>query len=106
MGLLSLEFKKRVAEIYQKNRTELEKLDPTTMKTLAIEIIETIDNEKKKSEAIHDLEILEYNMKLLKKYSAALKQHAQDTDEYDFTLNDCKNLVDSTKRWLKLERLL
>lgn len=106
MGLLSLEFKKRVAEIYQKNITELEKLDPTTMETFAIEIIETIDNEKKKSEAIHDLEILEYNMKLLKKYSAALKQYTQDTDEYDFTQNDCKNLVDSTKRWLKLERLL
>lgn len=106
MGLLSLEFKKRVAEIYQKNITELEKLDPTTMETFAIEIIENIDNEKKKSEAIHDLEILEYNMKLLKKYSAALKKYAQDTDEYDFTQNDCKNLVESTKRWLKLERLL
>ena len=106
MGLLSLEFKKRVSEIYQKNITELEKLDPTKMETFAIEIIENIDNEKKKSEAIHDLEILEYNMKLLKKYSAALKKYAQDTDEYDFTQNDCKNLVDSTKRWLKLERLL
>jgi hypothetical protein len=106
MGLLSLEFKKRVAEIYQKNVTQLEKLDPNTMETFAIEILETIDNEKKKSEAIHDLEILEYNMKLLKKYSTALKQYTQDTDEYDFTQNDCKNLVDSTKRWLKLERLL
>ena len=84
----------------------MEKLDPTTMETFAIEIIETLDNEKMKSDAIHDLEILEYNMKLLKKYSAALKQSTQDTDEYDFTQNDCKNLVDSTKRWLKLERLL
>ena len=56
----------------------MEKLDPTTMETFAIE---TIDKEKEKSDAIHDLEILEYNMKLLNKYSVALKQYTPDTDE-------------------------
>ena len=106
MGLLSLEFKKRVADIYQKNIVKLQKLDPSTMETFATEIIEIIDKEKKRLDAIHDLEILEYNMKLLKKYSASLKQYTPDTDEYDFTQNDCKNLVDSTKKWLKLEGLL
>ena len=106
MGSLSLEFKKRVADIYQEKITKMEKLDPTTMENFAIEIIEKIDKEKKNSNAIHDLEILEYNMKLLKKYSGALKQYTPDTDEFDFTQNDCKNLVDSTKKWLKLEGLL
>ena len=81
MGLLSLEFKKRVVDIYQEKITKLEKLDPTTMETFAIEIIETIDKEKEKSDAIHDLESLEYNMKLLNKYSVALKQYTPDTNE-------------------------
>lgn len=61
---------------------------------------------KKNSKALHDLEILEYNMKLLQNYSVALMKYKSGTDEFDFTRNDCKNIIDSTKKWLKLERLL
>ena len=106
MGTLSMDFKRKVAEIYLEKRAQLEKLDPNAMESFAIEILETINKEKTKSDAFHDLEILDYNMKLLKNYSAALKQYEPETDEYDFTQNDCKNVINSTKRWLKLEGLL
>lgn len=98
-----MDFKRKVADIYIEQRTKLEKLDPTTMESFATEILEIINKEKKKSDALHDLEILEDNMGLLKNYSVALKQYAPETDEYDFTLNDCKNLINSTKKWLTLE---
>ena len=106
MVTLSVEFKKKVADLYLENRTELEKLDPTTMESFAKEILEMINKEKKKSDALHDLELLEYNMGLLKNYSAALKGYEPETDEYDFTQNDCKNLMESTRKWLKIEGLL
>ena len=106
MGTLSMDFKRKVAEIYLEKRAQLEKLDPNAMESFAIEILETINKEKTKSDALHDLEILDYNMKLLKNYSAALKQYEPETNEYDFTQNDCKNVINSTKRWLKLEGLL
>jgi len=106
MGTLSMVFKRKVAEIYLEKRAQLEKLDPNAMESFATEILETINKEKTKSDALHDLEILDYNMKLLKNYSAALKQYEPETDEYDFTQNDCKNVINSTKRWLKLEGLL
>ena len=101
-----MDFKRKVADIYLEQRTKLEKLDPTTMESFATEILEIINKEKKKSDALHDLEILEDNMGLLKNYSVALKQYAPETDEYDFTLNDCKNLIKSTKKWLTLEGLI
>jgi hypothetical protein len=106
MGTLSLDFKRKVADLYIKNKEKLEKFDPKTMKSFATETLEIINNEKMKSEALHDLELLEYNMGLLKNYSAALRHYELDTDEYDFTRNDCKNIVDSTKKWLTLERLI
>ncbi len=106
MSTLSMDFKRKVADIYLEQRTKLEKLDPTTMESFATEILEIINKEKKKSDALHDLEILEDNMGLLKNYSVALKQYAPETDEYDFTLNDCKNLINSTKKWLTLEGLI
>ena len=106
MSTLSMDFKRKVADIYLEQRTKLEKLDPTTMESFATEILEIINKEKKKSDALHDLEILEDNMGLLKNYSVALKQYAPETDEYDFTLNDCKNLIKSTKKWLTLEGLI
>jgi hypothetical protein len=106
MSALSIEFKRKFADIYLTNRTKLEKLDPTTMWSVAKEILEMINKEKKKSDALHDLELLEYNVGLLKNYSAALKGYEPETDEYDFTQNDCKNLMESTRKWLKLEGLL
>jgi hypothetical protein len=106
MGTLPTEFKKKVADLYLKNREKLEKLDPTTMESFASQILDMVNREKKKMDALHDLEILEYNIGQLKNYSAALKGYEPETDEYDFTQNDCKNLMDSTKKWLKLEGLL
>jgi len=106
MGNLSFDFKRNVADLYIDNREKLEKLEATTMELFAAQIIEMINNEKKKTNALHDLEILDYNMGLLKNYSTALKGYEPETDEYDFTQNDCKNLIDSTKKWLKLEGLI
>ena len=106
MGNLPVVFKRKVADLYQENREKLEKLDATTMESFASQILEMINKEKKQTDALHDLEILEYNMGLLKNYSSALKGYEPETDESDFTQNDCKNLIDSTKKWLKLEGLL
>ena len=106
MTTLSAEFKKKVADFYLKNREKLETLDSNTMESFATELLEIINKEKKKSDALHDLELLEHNMGLLKTYASKLKQYTPETDEYDFTQNDCKNLVDSTKKWLTLEGLI
>ncbi len=106
MGNLSVDFKRKVADLYIDNREKLEKLEATTMESFATKIIEMINIEKTKINALHDLEILDYNMGLLKNYSTALKGYEPETDEYDFTQNDCKNLIDSTKKWLKLEGLI
>ena len=106
MGQLSADFKRKVADSYTKNRDRLEKLDPNATESFASQVLEMIAKEKKSSDALHDLEILEYNMGLLKNYSSALKGYKPDTDEYDFTRNDCKNQMDATKKWLKLEGLI
>jgi hypothetical protein len=45
-------------------------------------------------------------MRHLRQDSALLKNNKQDTDDYDFTRNDCKNLLNSTKKWLKTEGLI
>jgi hypothetical protein len=103
---LSTEFKRKVADLYLENREKLENLDPAAMEGFAAELLKMVNDEKTKSDALHDLEILEYNMGLLKNYATALKGYKPETDEYDFTRNDCKNLVDSTKKWLTLERLI
>lgn len=106
MTTLSIDFKRKVAEKYLKRRIKLEKFDPTTMETFSEEILEMVNKEKNNSKALHDLEILEYNMKLLQNYSIALMKYESGTDEFDFTQNDCKNIIDSTKKWLKLEGFL
>ncbi|MFW9804908.1 MAG: hypothetical protein ACFFFC_19785 [Candidatus Thorarchaeota archaeon] len=106
MTTLSDEFKRKVADLYLQKRVKLEKYDLESMKSFASQLLEMVTKEKEKSKAFHDLEILEYNMKMLQNYATKLKGYKQDTDEYDFTRNDCKNLVDSTKKWLKMERLI
>jgi len=65
-----------------------------------------IEREKERARPTHDLEVLEQSMKHLKQDSALLRNYEPNTDEYDFTLNDCKNLLNSTKRWLKMEGLI
>jgi hypothetical protein len=106
MVTLPIEFKRKVADLYLENRKKLEELDPNTMESFASKLLVMISEEKKKSKSLHDLGILEYNMKILQNYAAKLKEYKPETDEYDFTRNDCKNTMDSTKKWLKLEGLL
>jgi hypothetical protein len=106
MTTLSAEFKRKVADLYLKKKTKLEEYNPETMESFASELLEMVGEEKKKSQALHDLEILEYNMKMLQDYASKLKGYKPDTDEYDFTRNDCKTTIDSTKKWLKLEGLI
>jgi hypothetical protein len=106
LSSLSIEFKRKVADLYLENRKRLEDLDPNTLELFASELVEMINEEKKKSKTLHDLEILDYNMKMLQSYAAKLKEYEPETDEYDFTRNDCKNTIDSTKKWLKLEGLI
>lgn len=103
MTTLSEEFMKKVAELYQNNRIKLENLDESALEKFAAKILELIKKEKKHSSALHDLQILEYNMGKLKNYASALATYKPDTDEYDFTKNDCKNIIDATKKWLTLE---
>jgi len=106
MTTLSDEFKRKVADLYLKKQTRLEEYYPEIMESFASELLEMVNEEKKRSKALHDLEVLEYNMKMLRSYASKLKEYNPDTDEYDFTRNDCKTTVDSTKKWLKLEGLI
>lgn len=106
MATLSGDFKRKVADLYLEKRTKLEKLNPNTMESFASEILNIIGKEKEQSLARHDLEVLESSMKILKNQATKLRDFEPDTDAYDFTLNDCKNLVESTKKWLKLEGLI
>jgi hypothetical protein len=106
MTTLSDEFKRKIADLYLKKETKLEEYDAETMESFASELLGMVSEEKKKSKAFHDLEILEYNMTLLQSYASKLKGYKLESDEYDFTRNDCKSTIDSTKKWLKLEGLL
>ena len=95
---------KKVAELYTKKQDKLESLDAPAMESFANKVLDLITKEKRHASSLHDLQILEYNMAKLKNYAAALDTYKPDTDEYDFTKNDCKNLIDSTKKWLTLEK--
>lgn len=106
MATLPIEFKKKIAELYLKNRQRLDELDPDAMESFASEVLEIIGREKEISQSSHDLEVLEQSMKHLKQDSSLLKNYKPNTDDYDFTRNDCKNLLNSTKRWLKMEGLI
>jgi hypothetical protein len=105
MTTLSDEFKRKVADLYLKNRVKLEEYNREFMESFASQLLKMVAEEKENSNELHDLELLEYNMKILQSDASKLKEYEPDTDEYDFTRNDCKNLVDSTKKWLKMERL-
>jgi hypothetical protein len=91
---------------YLEGKDKLEKFDISAMENFASKALLLIEEEKRTSNAKHDLEILEYNMNLLKMYATKIQGYEPDTDEYDFALNDCKNLIKSTKKWLELEKLI
>lgn len=102
MSTLPIKFKRKVADLYLEKRKKLEELDTDTMESFASELLKMIQEEKEGILAKHDLEVLESSMKILKNQAMKLKGFEPETDAYDFTLNDCKNLVESTKRWLKM----
>lgn len=103
---IPIEFKRKVADLYLEKKTKLDELDPESLESFASEILNMIQEEKDKIPAKHDLGVLESSMKILKNQANKLKGFEPDTDAYDFTLNDCNNLLSSTKKWLKLEGLL
>jgi len=102
----STELKRKIAALYLENRKTLEELEPAAMESFASELLEMLAKEKEKAEFFHDLEVLEGNMKHLKDDAAVLKSSKPGTDDYQFARNDCKNLVNSMKKWLELERLI
>ncbi|HKZ94780.1 MAG TPA: hypothetical protein VJ249_09420 [Candidatus Bathyarchaeia archaeon] len=106
MATLSKEFKKKVAELYSKKKHSLDQLDPNALEQFASEALKAIQKEKENTPSSHDIEVLEQAMKHLKQDSTKLKNLQPDTDDYDFTRNDCKNLLNSTRRWLKTEELI
>jgi hypothetical protein len=106
LAALSMEFKKKIADLYSKNRQTLEELDPDALEAFASDVLKMIENEKKRAEITHDTEVLEQSMKHLKNDSALLKNYEPNTDDYDFTRNDCKNLITSTRIWLQIDGLI
>lgn len=107
MATLSNEFKKKVANLYLQRRQKLEEIDPDALESFASEVLAMIEEETKRvSQPSHDMEVLRQSMTHLKQDSALLKGYQPNTDDYDFTRNDCKNLLNSTKRWLKMEGLI
>jgi len=103
---LSKEFKRKIADLYNKRKLSLDQLDPQALESFASEALDIIQEERTRALSSHDLEVLEQSMKHLKEDSAKLKNLQPNTDDYDFTRNDCKNLLNSTKRWLKAEELI
>ena len=101
-----IELKRKIANLYFEHRKKLEGLDPTVMESFATEILKMIAREKNKSKPSHDLQVLEESMKHLKHDSITLKKYKPKSDDYEFALNDCQNLIKATRKWLKLEELI
>ncbi len=106
MATLSMEFKKKIAHLYLENGRRLDSLDPSALESFATTVLQAIEIEKGKVGSSHDLDVLEQSMKHLSHDTAQLKNYEPETDEYDFAKNDCKNLINSTKKWLEMEKLM
>ncbi len=106
MVSLSKVFKVGVAALFMKERERLEGLDPNTLESFAQELIKMIEREKSGIGDYHDLKVLEDSMKHLKKDAVTYGRSEPGTDNYDFSRNDCKNLINSMKKWLITEGLI
>ncbi len=95
----------RLLLLYLESKKQLDDLDPTTLMLFASRALNSIRAEKLKTKASHDLDILEVAMKHLEEDAGRLKSSSFGTDEYDFARNDCKQLMNSTRRWLNEEGL-
>ncbi len=103
---IPVELKRNIADSYLKNRDMLEQLNPIVMQSFASGVLEIIKREKEKSHHSHDLEILEQSMEHLKNDSTLLSKFRPETDDYDFALNDCQNLLNSMEKWLEMEGII
>jgi hypothetical protein len=102
MDVFLIELKKKIAGLYLENRKNLEELEPNSLASFATQIIEMINREEEKSQHSHDLDVLKESMNHLKRDSILFKNSKPATDEYDFARNDCKTMMDATKKWLKI----
>ena len=93
MSNLSREFKQQIADLYLTQRKRLEEQDADTIHSFASKVLEFIEEAKTGSQNPHDLQVLGENMEHLRDDSQVIRDAKPETDEYDFALNDCKNLI-------------
>ncbi len=103
---LPLRLKREVADLYVKNRNKLEGVDAVALESFASKVLEMVNRVEKQDSLSHDLDVLKESMAHLKNDSLKLRQAEPDSDDFDFAHNDCKNLINSVKNWLKTEGLL
>ena len=84
----------------------MNQLDPKALTMFASELLKLIRQEKEKSGSSHDLEVLEGSIRHLKNDSEKLKKSKPESGDYDFAANDCRKVINSTKKWLKMENLI
>ncbi len=106
MSGVSSDLKRKIAHLYTANENALNQLDPTALTAFALELLKLIRQEKVKAGSSHDLEVLEGSISHLKNDSEKLKASKPGSDDYDFAANDCRKVIDSTKKWLKMEGLI
>lgn len=106
MSGVSFDLKRKIANLYTENENKLNQLDPKALRMFASELLELIRQEKEKSGSSHDLEVLEGSIRHLKSDSEELKKSKPGSDDYDFAANDCRKVINSTKKWLKMENLI
>jgi hypothetical protein len=98
--------KREIADLYLRNSKKLDAVDAEALQSFASKVLEIISRMDSKLQLSHDIEVLKESMTHLKNDSLKLQKSELDSDDYDFAHNDCKNLMNSVKRWLKLEGLL
>lgn len=102
----SSELKQKIASLFKRESKTLEDLDPAALESFASELLKMIEQEKGEDRFSHDLQVLENSMKHLKKDAGILRVSAPGTDNHDFARNDCRGLIESTRKWLELEGLI
>ena len=103
---VSFDLKRKIANLYTANENTLNQLDPKALTMFASELLELIRQEQEKAGASHDLEVLEGSIRHLKNDSEKLKKSKPESGDYDFAANDCRKVINSTKKWLKMENLI
>ena len=98
--------KREIADLYLKNSKKLDAVDAGALQSFALKVLEIISRMNSSFQLSHDLEVLKESMTHLKNDSLKLQKAKPNSDDYDFARNDCKSLLNSVKRWLKLEGLL